>query len=135
MTISRRGLLEAALGLPSLAALLSGELSATPLDQLPANPSTDDEERWEAIAREFLIEGVHLNTGTYGACPIPVLEATVQQLRAFERITRQEHPDANAIRADLESLLGAWPGSVAVVRNTTEAMNIIANGSVVGGWC
>ncbi len=128
MSISRRDLLGSALGLPSLTAILSGELRATPLADLPSNPLPDDEERWEAIAREFLIEGVHLNTGTYGACPVSVLEATVQQLRAFERITRQEHPDAVAIRADLESLLGAWPGSVAVVRNTTEAMNIVANG-------
>ncbi len=128
MTLSRRDLLGTALGLPSLASLLSGELSARPMHELPGSPSVDDEERWEAIAREFLIEGVHLNTGTYGACPVPVLEATVQQLRSFERITRQEHPDGAAIRADLESLLGAWPGSTAVVRNTTEAMNIVANG-------
>jgi isopenicillin-N epimerase len=80
------------------------------------------------VAQQFVIDGLHLNTGTYGACPMPVLEATIHHLRAFERITRQEHPDLDSLHADLEKFLGAWPGSVAIVRNTTEAMNVAANG-------
>lgn len=95
---------------------------------LPHQPAVDAEPEWERIAREFVIEGMHLNTGTYGACPIPVLEATIHHLRAFERITRQEHPDLAALHLQLEQFLGAWPGSVAIVRNTTEAMNIVAAG-------
>jgi isopenicillin-N epimerase len=97
-------------------------------DALPHAPAVDNEPEWERIAREFVIEGMHLNTGTYGACPIPVLEATIHHLRAFERITRQEHPDLAALHHQLEQYLGAWPGSVAIVRNTTEAMNIVAAG-------
>ena len=95
---------------------------------VPLAPAVDSEPEWERIAREFVIEGMHLNTGTYGACPIPVLEATIHHLRAFERITRQEHPDLPALHLQLEQFLGAWPGSVAIVRNTTEAMNIVAAG-------
>jgi selenocysteine lyase/cysteine desulfurase len=95
---------------------------------IPVAPVAGNEPDWERIAREFVIEGTHLNTGTYGACPIPVLEATIHHLRAFERITRQEHPDLPALHAQLERFLGAWPGSVAIVRNTTEAMNIVAAG-------
>ena len=54
-----------------------------------------------------MIDGLHLNTGTYGACPLPVLEATIHHLRAFERITTQEQVDGPALRASLERLLGA----------------------------
>ena len=83
---------------------------------------------WQRIAREFVIDGLHLNTGTYGACPLPVLDATFQHMRAFERIVGQEGFDVPAFKQELETFIGAWPGSVAVLRNTTEAMNIAAAG-------
>lgn len=128
MTLTRRDLLSLAAALPGFGALGSSLPRPTASIPLPRNPAADDEDAWEQIAREFLIEGLHLNTGTYGACPIPVLEATIQHLRSFERITHQEHPDSVALHAALESFLGAWPGSVSIVRNTTEAMNVVANG-------
>jgi selenocysteine lyase/cysteine desulfurase len=130
MSISRRDLLALAATLPGFGTLAHATASEqrVHIGRLPHQPEADDEAAWELIARQFLIEGIHLNTGTYGSCPIPVLEATIHHLRAFERMTRQEHPDMVAGRAALEKFLGAWPGSVAVVRNTTEAMNIVANG-------
>ncbi len=133
MTISRRDLLAMATLLPGFGALPDALRAATtPEDPRPVMPRTDDEAAWERLAREFVIEGIHLNTGTYGACPLPVLEATIHHLRAFERITRQEHPDMDALHAALEGFLVAWPGSVAIVRNTTEAMNVVANGLDLG---
>jgi isopenicillin-N epimerase len=133
VSISRRDLLALGAMLPGFAALAH----ATPprrkqTTDLPRNPRPDDEASWEAIARQFVIDGVHLNTGTYGSCPIPVLEATIHHLRAFERMIGQEHPDLAALRASLEGLLNAWPGSVAIVRNTTEAMSIVAAGIELG---
>ncbi len=129
MTLSRRDLLALAGTTPALAWLprvgSGGGRSGAPL---PSGPAPDDEAAWEQVSRAFLVDGLHCNTGTYGACPIPVLEATVGHLRAFERITTQAHVDGAALHAELEAFLGAWPGSVAVVRNTTEAMNIVANG-------
>ncbi len=134
MTISRRDLLALAAMLPGFAALARDGQAAEPGRNagLPHNPGPDDEPDWERIARAFVISGVHLNTGTYGACPIPVLEATIHHLRAFERITRQEHPDQAALHTSLERVLGAWPGSVSIVRNTTEAMNVVAAGIGLG---
>jgi selenocysteine lyase/cysteine desulfurase len=127
VTLTRRDLLALGALLPGFAGLRKGILFDRS-GALPHAPAADSEPEWERIAREFVIEGMHLNTGTYGACPIPVLEATIHHLRAFERITRQEHPDLVALHLQLEDFLGAWPGSVAIVRNTTEAMNIVANG-------
>jgi L-cysteine/cystine lyase len=131
MSLSRRDLLALAATMPALAWLPRTTTAAAlggGRPPLPHAPAPDDEAAWEQVAREFLIEGLHLNTGTYGACPIPVLEATIGHMRAFERMTRQEGVDRVALRAELEAFLGAWPGSVAVVRNTTEAMNIVAAG-------
>lgn len=127
MTLSRRDLLALGVLLPGFGGLrrvAAGDRNGA----VPHAPAVDSEPEWERIAREFVIEGMHLNTGTYGACPIPVLEATIHHLRAFERITRQEHPDLPALHRQLEQFLGAWPGSVAIVRNTTEAMNVVAAG-------
>lgn len=95
---------------------------------LPHDPAPDDEAAWERIAQEFVIEGLHLNTGTVGASPLPVLEATIRHLRAFERMIGQEAVDGPALHAELEAFLGAWPGSVAIVRNTSEAMSLVAAG-------
>jgi selenocysteine lyase/cysteine desulfurase len=127
VTISRRDLLALSALLPGFGGLRKVAFGDRN-EALPYAPAAADEPEWERIAREFVIEGMHLNTGTYGACPIPVLEATIHHLRAFERITRQEHPDLPALHQQLEQFLGAWPGSVAIVRNTTEAMNIVAAG-------
>jgi selenocysteine lyase/cysteine desulfurase len=127
MALTRRDLLVLAAALPGFAGLRRARLPGGPptLVRHPRGDATDD---WEAIARQFVTDGVHLNTGTYGSCPLPVLEATIHHLRAFERMLGQEHPDLDALHQGLASFLGAWPGSVAVVGNTTEAMNIVANG-------
>lgn len=127
MTLSRRDLLALGALLPGFGALQQ-TTSRRGIGPLPRAPGVNAEPEWERIAREFVVEGMHLNTGTYGACPIPVLEATIHHLRAFERITRQEHPDLPRLHQNLEQFLGAWPGSVAIVRNTTEAMSVVAAG-------
>lgn len=114
--------------LPGFGALGTSAGQPRPFTALPHQPADDDEAEWERIARAFVIAGVHLNTGTYGACPIPVLEATIHHLRSFERITHQEHPDMTRLHGTLERVLGAWPGSVAILRNTTEAMSTVAAG-------
>ena len=128
MTVSRRDLLRFAAAFPAFSGLARARLPARARDPLPANPAPDDEVAWERIKREFVIDGLHLNTGTIGACPLSVLDATIQHLRAFERIIGQEGIDYPAFKRELEVFVGAWPGSIAVLRNTTEAMNNAAAG-------
>jgi selenocysteine lyase/cysteine desulfurase len=133
MTISRRDLLALGAMLPGFAGIArAADRLAWDASSFAASTGPGSDPDWERIAGQFVIDGVHLNTGTYGACPLSVIEATVHHLRAFERITRQEHPDMERLHADLERFLGAWPGSVAIVRNTTEAMNVAANGIDLG---
>ncbi|MEP6589843.1 MAG: aminotransferase class V-fold PLP-dependent enzyme [Gemmatimonadota bacterium] len=128
MTLSRRALLALAATLPGFAGIAEASIPPRLRSARPRNPAPLDEPAWERIAQEFVIEGLHLNTGTYGSCPLPVLEATIHHLRAFERMIGQEAVDVPALHAELEAFLGAWPGSIAIVRNTTEAMSIVANG-------
>lgn len=128
MTLTRRELLLLGASLPGFDGLVRALPAGRPDAPLPHAPAAGDEAAWERIKQEFLVDGLHLNTGTYGASPIAVIEATVRHLRAWERIIGQEHFDDAALHRDLETFLGAWPGSVAIVRNTTEAMNIAAAG-------
>lgn len=128
MTLTRRDLLKLAATFPAFSSLARARLPSVELEALPSNPSSTDEAAWERIKQEFVIDGLHLNTGTIGACPLPVLEATIEHLRAFERIIGQEGIDYPAFKRELETFIGAWPGSVAVLRNTTEAMNAAAAG-------
>ena len=128
MTLTRRDLLKLAAAVPAFSGLKHAKLPATSIDPIPFNPAPDDEAAWERIAREFVIDGLHLNTGTYGACPLPVMDATFQHMRAFERMIGQDGFDAVAFKQELETFLGAWSGSIAVLRNTTEAMNNVAAG-------
>ena len=128
MSLTRRELVALAALLPGFGALPRAALASVRPGPLPRAPHPNAEADWEHVARQFVTDGLHLNTGTYGSCPLPVLEATIHHLRAFERMIGQEHPDLDALHAGLEEFLGAWPGSVAIVRNTTEAMNIVANG-------
>lgn len=132
MTLSRRSLLALAAAMPGFAGLANASVVPRVLTPRPRNPARDDEPAWERITAEFVIDGLHLNTGTYGSCPLPVLEATIHHMRAFERMIGQEAVDVPALHAELEAFLGAWPGSIAVVRNTTEAMSIVANGLELG---
>ncbi|MGH7523819.1 MAG: aminotransferase class V-fold PLP-dependent enzyme, partial [Gemmatimonadales bacterium] len=128
MTLSRRDLIRFAATIPAFSSVARGVWPIASHDALPRRPSPDDEAAWERIKREFVIDGLHLNTGTIGACPLPVLDATIEHLRAFERIIGQEAIDYPAFKQELETFIGAWPGSVAILRNTTEAMNNAAAG-------
>jgi isopenicillin-N epimerase len=128
MTLSRRDLLRLAAAIPAFSGLRHAQLPTPSRDPWPFNPAPDDEAAWERIKQQFVIDGLHLNTGTLGACPLPVLDATFQHMRAFERIIGQEGIDYPAFKQEMEAFVGAWPGSVAVLRNTTEAMNNAAAG-------
>ncbi|HEY4101382.1 MAG TPA: aminotransferase class V-fold PLP-dependent enzyme [Gemmatimonadales bacterium] len=128
MTVSRRDLLRIAAAFPAFGGIARASIPVPRNLALPHNPLPDDEAAWERIKGQFVIDGLHLNTGTYGACPLPVLDATIEHLRAFERIIGQEPIGYPAVKRDLETFIGAWPGSVAVLRNTTEAMNNAAAG-------
>lgn len=108
---------------PSGAGSPSGALPAP----LPA--ARDDERWWSDLRRQFLIaDGVFMNTGTFGASPRPVVDATVAHLRAFETVFHQLPLDGPRLFKSLGALLGVPAECLAITRNTTEGMNVVARG-------
>lgn len=93
--------------------------------------SADD---WSRLRKkEFLIppDRIYLNVGTLGAQPAPVVDAVIETTRR----TAESFPpgvkweDINAVVAQL---LDCDAAGLAFPRNTTEAMNFIANGLEIG---
>ena len=89
-----------------------------------------DEEYWRLVRSQFLISprGIYFNTGTVGASPRPVLDAVMQHMTALETVFDARGFDGAALRRSVASLVGAPPETLVFTRNTTEAMNYVANG-------
>lgn len=80
----------------------------------------------------FLLEpgAVHLNHGSYGAVPLPVLEArrrAEEQLeRSPERFYREElFPALDGVREQVGRFLATDPAGLVFVRNVTEAVQVV----------
>lgn len=72
----------------------------------------------------------HLNHGSFGAVPVPVLAAQDTWRRRFERdpvgfVERDLQPALDAARATWGSVLGAEPAQVVMLRNTTAGVSTV----------
>ena len=115
----------------SAAASASG--SATPAPAAPLAPFADDERWWKDLRKQFYIaDGIFLNTGTFGASPRAVVDTTIAHLLAFETVFHQQGVDGTKLFRSLGALVGSPPENLALTRNTTEAMNIVARGIDIG---
>jgi isopenicillin-N epimerase len=104
----------------------------------PLPGGTRDEAYWEAVKARFALDGIiPLNAANLGPSPAAVTAALAQATRSidgdpsFQNRARfdelREH-----VRARIAAFLGAQPDEIALVRNTTEANNIVASGLVLG---
>lgn len=131
--MNRRELLAASAAFPGAAWLAScagGTSGAGPTaPPRPLPPARDDERWWREVRRQFLIaDGVFMNTGTFGASPRQVVDATVAHLTAFETVFHQLPLDGPRLFKSLGAVLGVPAENLAITRNTTEGMNVAARG-------
>jgi selenocysteine lyase/cysteine desulfurase len=108
--------------------------SATPAPGIP--PDADGEKFWEFVRGQFPLthERAYLNTGGLGASPYAVIDAVKGKMEELEKICETGHSEEmlNGIRKDAGALLGCDGAELAFTRNTTEGINIVANGLPLG---
>lgn len=125
--------------------LFAGAASALPVAALAEVPlpgadlyARNEDAYWAALRKQFLIPAgvVNLNNGTVGSSPRPVLKAIYDSYELTEQMTQPE-PEGYPIwgygpwtefRAPFAQLMGARVDQMAVLRNATEANNVVAGG-------
>ena len=117
---------------PSLS--LSGADPSRPSPVVPPGvpEGTEGERFWEFVRSQFPLahEHAYLNTGGLGASPFAVIDAVKGKMDELEKVCETGHSDEllDGIRKDAGTLLGCDAAELAFTRNTTEGINIVANG-------
>ncbi|MYJ00007.1 MAG: aminotransferase class V-fold PLP-dependent enzyme [Gemmatimonadetes bacterium] len=94
----------------------------------------DNEKYWQAVRAQFPYNGsIHYtNNGTIGILPHMVLQAQIAVLKETEIQDGDTggvaYPAPHEAHEKLAALINADPSEVAITRNSTESMNIIALG-------
>ncbi len=111
--------------------LLSSSAAVHPPAPWPASDPAD-ESFWKFVRGQFPLatDRAYLNTGGLGASPYAVINAVTAKMMELERIGETGHEDAlwREIKTDAGALLGCDADELAFTRNTTEGVNIVANG-------
>ena len=141
--VNRRGFLSSSAAavagtLPSYAAFATA--MSQPVAPLPdaALYDKDEEAYWTQLRKQFLIpsDEVYLNNGTVGSSPWPVLKAVFDAYTDAERLAPEDPEEYpiwgygpwNEFRDPLAAFVGCTRDEIALLRNSTEANNFIANG-------
>jgi isopenicillin-N epimerase len=99
---------------------------------------TDPDRFWAELRRQWLLaaDRINLNCGSVGCTPLPVLRAMIDHLLAAESFREPEYPwfgyeenrRIRALRDALAAFLHCRRDELALVRNATEANNVVCNG-------
>jgi isopenicillin-N epimerase len=113
----------------AVAAGLSWPRGLRALETQTRSLAADDEELWRIVRAAFPIpaDRIYLNVGTLGPQPQPVVEAIIEHTRRVA-MTYPPGVDWAMLNSAMAAVLGCDAEGLAYPRNTTEAMNFIANG-------
>jgi selenocysteine lyase/cysteine desulfurase len=99
---------------------------------------TDPDRYWAELRRQWLLAADHinLNCGSVGCSPLPVLNAVIDHLLSAEEFRDpgypwfgyEEKPLLQELRDSLAAYIHCKRDELALVRNATEANNIVCNG-------
>src|SRR5437870_5564496 len=100
--------------------------------------SADPNRYWAELRRQWLLaaDHVNLNCGSVGCTPLPVLNAMIDHLLCAEAFREpgypwfgyEEGPRLRELRDALAAFLHCKRNELALVRNATEANNVVCNG-------
>jgi isopenicillin-N epimerase len=98
----------------------------------------DPNRYWAELRRQWLLAADHinLNCGSLGCTPLPVLNAMIDHLLSAEALREpaypwfgyEENPRLRELRDSLAAYLHCKRDELALVRNATEANNVVCNG-------
>lgn len=112
-------------------------------DPAPPLPSkdlltTDPPRYWTELRRQWLLASDHinLNCGSVGCTPLPVLRVMIDHILSAEEFREPAYPwfgyeentRLHELRVALAAYLHCSPDELALVRNATEANNVVVNG-------
>jgi selenocysteine lyase/cysteine desulfurase len=114
-------------------AFIAGRILPVGQSALPPMPSDPQhEEFWEFVRQQFPLthDRAYLNTGGLGASPFAVIDAVKAKTDELEKICETGHSEElwREMKETFAQFFGADPGEFAFTRNTTEGVNIVANG-------
>ncbi|HEV2489426.1 MAG TPA: aminotransferase class V-fold PLP-dependent enzyme [Candidatus Acidoferrales bacterium] len=100
--------------------------------------TTDPARYWAELRRQWLLapDHVNLNCGSVGCTPLPVLRAMIDHILSAEEFREAPYPwfgyeendRIHALRDSLAGFLNVTRDELAIVRNATEANNVVASG-------
>jgi isopenicillin-N epimerase len=135
--LRRSAVAAAALGIPLKYAERLFAQEAVPLPPRELLDS-DPERYWAELRRQWLLaaDRINLNCGAVGCTPLPVLRAMVDHILYAESYREAPYPwfgyEENTRLRELRDALSAFVGckrdELALVRNATEANNVVCNG-------
>ncbi len=135
--IERAAVAAALFGLPlgrAESLLAQGPPPLPPRDLYTKHP----DRYWAELRRQWLLapDRINLNCGSIGCTPLPVLRATIDHLLSAEEFREvpfpwfgyEENRHIQAVREALAAFLHVQRDELAIVRNATEANNVVCNG-------
>lgn len=135
--LERAAAAAAVLGMPFKQAERLVTIDRPPLPA-PELLDTDAERYWAELRRQWLLAADHinLNCGSVGCTPLPVLRAMIEHVLSAEEFREPAYPwfgyEENArlheLRDSLAAFLHVNRDELALVRNATEANNVVVNG-------